>query len=227
MRRRADIFTLPYGAALLPLVTFNLCYVIAAVHEHVPTCIPYLQGCTSVSSTGRTSPESLIFKAGMLALAVILALVWHRTAGVLRKNGRSALRVGVLRGFAFLAFVSLVTYAVTLGLREEEYRVLRRIGINGFAFSNLLAQISFVVLYRPLQIEVTRTLFRWLIVLCIAVPLLGIAAELAKSLGLPRRATNNVVAWNAFLFVAAYYAVLARVWWHHGISAGRPASPSE
>ena len=227
MSRRVSINVLPLWAALLPLLTFNVCYLIAAALEHVPSCIPYLDGCTSVSSTGRSTPESLVFKLGMLASAVLLAFVWHRTAAFLRASGQSLLRVSVLRLFAALAVVSLIVYAVTLGMREEEYRALRRIGIDGFAFSNLLTQITFAVLYRPLQTDATKKLFRWLVILCFILPLLGVAAEVAKSFGLPRRATNNAVAWNASLVVAAYYAVVARVWWHHKIASGRPASPSE
>ena len=34
-------------------------------------------------------------------------------------------------------------------------------------------------------------------------------------------------AWNAFLVLTAFYAVLARHWWHHQMSSGRAASPSE
>ena len=224
---RVNLHILALSAAILPLLTFNLSYLIAAALQHVPACIPYLEGCTSVSSTGRTAPESLMFKAGMLILAIVLASLWHRTAGFLRTNGQSTLRVSLLRVFAWLSVASLLTYAVTLGMREEEYRALRRIGINGFALGNLLTQISFIVLYRPLRIEATKKLFAWLVVLSIAVLLFGVAAELAKASGLPSRPTNNVVAWNTFLVVAAYYAVLAHIWWHHGISGGRPASPSE
>ncbi len=214
-------------AAVVPLVTINVSYLVGVSFEHLPACIPYLSGCTSVSATGRVAPESLIFKAGMLSSAVVLALLWQRSATFLQAGGKRLSRVLLLRVFGLLAAISLTLYAVTLGLKGDEFRLLRRIGIDGFAFSNLITQITFIVLYRPLRIEATRRLFRWLVVLCIALPSLGVAAALAKWLGTPRRPTNNVVAWNAFVAVSAYYAVVARIWWHHGISAGRATSPSE
>ncbi len=214
-------------AAVVPLLTFNVCYLIALAYEHVPACIPYLSGCTSVSSTGRMLPESLIFKAGMLSTAVVLALLWHRSANFLRAGGQTLSRVNMLRLFGFLAATSLTLYAVILGGKGDELRLLRRIGIDGFALSNVAIQIMFIVLYRPIRIVATRKLFRWLVVICVALPLLGIAAEVAKAMGMPRRATNNAVAWNAFVVVSTYYAVVARIWWHHGISVGRPTSPSE
>ena len=214
---------LPFWAALLPLVTFNASYLIAAALEHVPSCFTYFEGCTSVSSTGRQLPEALFFKTGMVSLAVILLLLWYRTAAFLDAR--------VLRVFATVMVVGLLLYAITLGMQDETMQFLRRVGINGFAFGTLFTQVSFVVLYRPRQTDATRVLFRWLVFLCIALPVVGIISEISKALGAPRRPTNNIAAWNAFLVSSGYYFVLARVWWHHGIThrmaAGRPASPSE
>lgn len=225
---------LPLWAAVVPLVTINFCYMLGVSLDHLPSCIPYLSGCTSVSSTGRIAPESLVSKAGLLPSAVILALLWLRCATFLQLGGQTPSRLTVLRVLGLLAASFLVLYSVTLGLREEGYRILRRIAIDGFALSSLLAQVLFVVLYRPMRIDATRNLTRWLIALCIALPLLGITAEVAKWAGLPRRAANNTVAWNAFVVTSAYYAVLGRIWWHHGFSrefritsSGRATSPRE
>jgi hypothetical protein len=227
LAKSQDLQFLPLWVAVVPLVTINISYLVAVGTEHLPACIPYLSGCTSVSATGRVAPESLIFKAGMLSSAVAFALLWHRSATFLQTRGQRPSRVLLLRIFSLLAALSLTLYAVTLGLKGDEFRVLRRIGIDGFAFSNLIIEVLFIVFYRSMRIETTHQLFRWLVVLCIAMPLLGIAAELAKWLGAPRRPTNNLVAWNAFVVFSAYYVVIARIWWHHGIAGGRAASPSE
>jgi hypothetical protein len=214
---------LPFWAAVLPLVTFNASYLIAAALGHVPSCFTYFEGCTSVSSTGRQLPEALLFKTGMVSLAVILLLLWYRTAAFLDAR--------VLRIFASVMVIGLLLYAITLGMQDETMQFLRRVGINGFAFGTLLTQVSFIILYRPRQTDVTRALFRWLVFLCIALPLVGVVSEISKALGAPRRPTNNIAAWNAFLISSGYYFVLARIWLHHGIAhrmaAGRPASPSE
>ncbi len=228
------LYALPLWAAVVPLVTVNVCYVLGVSLDHLPACIPYLSGCTSVSSTGRIAPESLVSKAGLLSSSVVLVFLWLRCATFLQLGGQSPSRLTLLRVLGFLAALFLALYSVTLGLREEEYRILRRIGIDGFALSSLLAQVLFVVLYRPMRIDATKKLTRWLIALCIVLPLLGIAAEVAKWAGVPRRPANNTVAWNAFVVIGAYYAVLGRIWWHHGFasefsitSSGRATSPRE
>ena len=225
---------LPLWAAVVPLATVNVCYLVAVGLEHVPACIPYFSGCTSVSSTGRMAPERFIFLAGMLPTAVILVFFWQRSALFLKLGGQFGSRVIALRVLGVIAALSLLSYTLTLGSEDDVYRQSRRAGINGFAVSTLFAQTLFIFFYRSMRIAATQKLWRWLVGLCMALPLLGIAAEVAKSAGAPRHAANNIVAWNAFVVASAYYAVVARVWWHHGFSgrfdstsSGRPTSPRE
>lgn len=222
-----QLVLLAVAAAVLPFVTFNGSYLIAASFDHVPWCLTYLEGCTSVSSTGRQLPEMWFFKPGVFALAVVLAWHWHRCAGILGVHGLSNRNATLLRAIAIISVLALTIYVITLGLPDEHFGKLRRIGTHGFAFSSWILQIVFVVLYRPFRIDATKMLFRWLAAACFGLLLVGIASETAKTLGLPRKPTNNIAAWNAFLMLSAFYAVLARIWWQHYKSAGRPASPSE
>ena len=234
INRASNLLALPLWAAVVPLVTVNVCYVVAIGLDHLPACIPYLTGCTSVSSTGRIAPESLIFRAGMLPSALIVVLFWHRCSTFLRIGGQSGFRHVTLQVLGVIAALSLVIYAVTLGFEDNAYRQWRRAGIIGFALSTFSAEVSLIIFYRPMRIATTEKLWRWLIVLCVALPLLSVASEIAKWAGAPRHGANNTVAWNAFVVASAYYAVVARIWWQHGFSsqfsitsAGRAASPRE
>jgi hypothetical protein len=224
---RNQLVILALAAAIVPFVTFNLTYWIASSLDHVRSCFTYLYGCTSVSSTGRQMPEFWVFKVGVFALAAALALHWRQASQFLFRLGVSTRGVRTLEILAYLSVVALLVYVVTLGLPDEQFGKLRRIGTNGFAFLNWFTQIAFVVLYRPVRIDTTRILFRWLIVATAALLLVGLSSEIAKTMGWPRKETNNVAAWNAFLVLTIYYLILARIWWHHGRSAGRAASPSE
>lgn len=221
------LFYLALAVAVLPFVTFNISYLIAVSQAHVPLCFTYLEGCTSVSSTGRQAPEMWFFKPGVLALALFLALHWHHSAELLSSQGVSAARARGLRTIALISVMALTIYAVTLGLPDEQFGTLRRIGTHGFAFSSWIIQIVFVFLYRPFRIDATQRLFRWLTAAAFGLLLVGIASEVAKMSGLPRKPTNNIAAWNAFLLLSAYYLVLARIWWQHYKSVGLAASPSE
>jgi len=233
--RPADnIRFIPLWAAIVPLVTINFTYLVAVDFGHVSACIPYLQGCTSVSSTGREVPESLIFKAGFLPSALVLAIFWHYCARFLELSGQVGARLHTLRVLGVIAGISLTMYALTLGLNDGYYPELRRAGIVGFTLSTFLAEVLFWMFYAPLRITATKRIWLWLIALSLALPALDIISEIAKWAGAPRKPTNNTIAWNAFVITSAYYAVVARLWWHHGFasqlsvrSGGRAASPSE
>lgn len=224
---RNQLQFLALAAALLPLVTFNATYWIASSLDHVQSCFTYIYGCTSVSSTGRQNPEFWLFKVGVLSLAIVLVLHWRRAAGFLLDGGIPKRRVRILLGLAYTSVIALTIYAVTLGLPDEQFGKLRRVGTHGFAFTSWFTQIVFVIFYRPLRVDGTRALFRWLVAATAALLAVGIASEVAKATGWPRKTTNNIAAWNAFLMLTAYYLVLARIWRHHGTLAGRAASPSE
>jgi len=227
MYARKRLYCLALAAAVLPFMTFNITYWIAALLGHVPTCFTYLDGCTSVSSTGRQAPEMWFFKPGVLALAFVLALHWHYVAETLSQHGLPAARARALRTISLISVMALTIYAVTLGLPDEQFGNLRRVGTHGFAFSSWITQILFVVLYQPFRSAATRGLYRWLVAASLGLLLVGIASEIAKISGMPRKPTNNIAAWNAFLLLSAYYLVLARIWWQHYKSTGLAASPNE
>lgn len=219
-------------AAVMPLLTINLSYLIGIWQKHLPVCVPYISGCTAVSSTGRLPPESWVFKAGMLSAAVIIAIFWRRCAQFLAAGHPARVPVVALKGLSVIAAVSLTLYAVALGFPGEDLRFVRRIGINGFAVSSFLAQAVFLVSYRHLRSEATETLWRWLIVLSITLPALGIGAEIAKWAGVDRHTANRLAAWNAFVALSAYFALKAKLWRVHtaagqsgSTSSGRAASP--
>lgn len=206
---------LPLWAAVLPLLTINVCYLVAVGLDHLPACVPYVSGCTSVSSTGRMAPESWIFRLGMLPSALIVVLVWWHSSSILESGGRSRYYIVTLRLLGILSALSLTLYTLTLGYPGSDFRLLRRVGIDGFALSNLLAQVLFILGYRHIGAGADKNLLRLLVGTCLALPVFGIAAEIAKSMGAPRHAVNNIAAWNAFVFVCAYFAVLYYVWRHH------------
>jgi hypothetical protein len=217
MRSRLfGLSALPYWAAILPLATITTTYVVAASVDHVAHCIPYLTGCTSVSSTGRMAPESLIFRAGLLPTAVVLILFWHRCAMFLDLNGDTSARVPALRIVGVVLGLSLMLYALTLGFEESVYPRLRRIGMSGFAIGTFVAKLLFIFGYKPLRRGDTARIWLWLVALCAALPILDLVSEIVKLAGVEGNSPDHVATWNAFVAASAYYLLVGKTWWRHG-----------
>ncbi|MGH8221600.1 MAG: hypothetical protein ACREQZ_01375, partial [Woeseiaceae bacterium] len=56
----------PLATGLLPILAIHACYLLAVHYAALPACIPYFDGCTSISATGRYAPASYLFRAVML-----------------------------------------------------------------------------------------------------------------------------------------------------------------
>ena len=54
---------LPLFIGLVPLIGVHAAYLIAVDYGYLHLCVPYLDGCTSISATGRYPPASFLFKA--------------------------------------------------------------------------------------------------------------------------------------------------------------------
>ena len=77
--------------AVVPTLTVNVCYLISSTQGLVPACVPYFEGCTSISSAGRYGVSYYLFKVGMVAGAVLLVLFWRQMSGHIRAaTGRAA-----------------------------------------------------------------------------------------------------------------------------------------
>ena len=57
--------------ALLPIACVNLNQWLSISGGHIPTCFPYIEGCTSISSTGRHGVSYWLFKALMLPQSLL------------------------------------------------------------------------------------------------------------------------------------------------------------
>src|SRR5690606_16896801 len=80
---------LPIVTGLVPVFTVLTCYAISIETAGIPSCNPFLDGCTSVSSTGRHEPASYLFKAMMMPQSVVLSAYWLLNVGWLRALERA------------------------------------------------------------------------------------------------------------------------------------------
>lgn len=59
---------LPLIAGLAPIIGANLALAIGVAYETIPACFPYVDGCVSISATGRQPPGNFVFRAVHLPL---------------------------------------------------------------------------------------------------------------------------------------------------------------
>lgn len=206
--RQIQVWWLAATATLLPFVAVHVCWWVSLNAEHIPNCNPYLQGCTSISATGRHGLAFYLFKMLMMPTAMIYLAVWLVAAKWLRGLGqrpRALLLCGVV-GALFL-----IVYATFLGTDGALYTWLRRFGARMFFGLTAFAQLL-------LAWHLWRAGFRtwwargvlWLCGLQLAIGVVSLPLPILLD---DPDAWQNIVEWNYALAMNAVFGLLAVGWW--------------
>lgn len=217
------IRSLPLIAGLVPFVAVNLAYWIGVTWGPLPSCIPYIEGCVSISATGRNPPGSFLFKAVEMPLAVLLVMVWYYAVAWLRQlqpplDGRRALWI---LGWGLLGAAALLVYVTFLGTKEPLYEFMRRVGIYFYFLGTAVAQI-FVTLHvrraaeHRQELGAVSTAMLWL---CLSPFVLGILNLVLKQVLADPDAMENSIEWIAATLMHAWLVVLYVAWKKSGFKA--------
>lgn len=207
-----SISTLALIVGLLPIVLIHVCYALSVQAGRAPFCIPYLDGCTSISRAARFGLANHLFKAGMLPLSALLALFWLLAASWLRELAPArARRIRAMRVIGVIGALFLVLYASFLGVEGETYQWMRRYGITVYFSFTVLAQMLLSSLLPR------GWLRRVLTCLCAAMLLLGLASVPLQHLVADRDATLNALEWTYALFMSTGFALVGLDWRRRGL----------
>lgn len=224
---------LPLVTGLAPLLTVFTCYAIAIETAGLPACNPFLDGCTSVSATGRHAPASFLFRAVMLPQAMLLAgywlasLAWYRA---LRASLGQDTRPGAAIGwFGVTGALFLLPYVTFLGSEEPFYEFMRRYGIYLYFLLNVIAQIILAARTLPLVRELgfSRSVAVTRIQLALAwVPFaLGALNLVLKATLEDPDAAENRIEWIFALLMQLYFVLSYVSWRETQFSAAAAVRP--
>jgi hypothetical protein len=211
---------LPLFIGLVPLIGVHVAYLIAVDYGYLQPCIPYLDGCTSISGTGRYPPASFLFKAVEMAMAVALPVFWYFSVKWLRALDPRWHSHAVWSIFASGAVgaLALIVYVTFLGTKEPFYEFMRRFGIYfyflGTAFAQLFLALSFRGICKGLGDHRLSRMALAMLVLCLMPFALGIL-NLAQKSVLPYETADpleNSIEWIASLVMQAYFLVVFFAW---------------
>jgi len=230
------LWWLPLLAGLLPAVGIAIAFPLAVAEGQFASCNPLIDGCVTISRAGRHGLPNILFRAFLMAGAVLQGAVWCLALPWLRSLGAApSRRLAWLPWLGVAAALVLVVYGTFLGTEGAGYRGLRRAGvILYFGFSVILMLGVGGAVRRAVQAG-TR-LGPWPILLLasvIALPLAGVVnsfAPLVISDAVALDRFENATEWWAGLAFTVFFTLLALLWRRTGYVAqlhtlGRRAGP--
>jgi hypothetical protein len=204
---------------LFPVAAVHLAYGISIAHGHVEACVPYWEGCTSISRAGRHGLANLLFKGLMLPHAAqlagfwLLAWLWLRA---LRPDAPHRTHAVLALGLVAAAF--LVLYASFLGAEGPTYQWLRRYGINVFFSFSVLAQMLVIALLQPVP-ALGRGLRRTMLGFAALLLILGLASLPLQHFATDAERAMNALEWVYALLMALFYGLIGLAWGATGLRA--------
>lgn len=196
---------------ILPLLAVHISYFMSASADLVPSCIPYFDGCTSISRAARRGDAIFVFRPVMIACAVLLLWYWRlvqvwltRIETIAGKTHRIMFSLGCV-GALFL-----ILYANFLGTEGEIYRFMRRYGIVLFFSFTPLAQLLLVkqllrIREQNPNLPISKTVINYQFVLCGVMLACGLCSVALDILGIKTDARANIIEWNFALCIFIYF----------------------
>lgn len=217
----------PLATGLLPIIGIHFCYLIGIEYANLPACIPYLDGCTSISATGRYPPASYLFKAVMMPCSVLLCVYWILNTAWLRAmdagNEPSATRHNTISVFGIAGAISLVVYVSFLGTSEPFYEFMRRFGVYLYFLFSVIAQLllAFATLRlsrRPENVSLRRVAVAQLL-LSVSPFAIGVLDLVLKATLEDSDQAENVIEWIFALMMQLYFLLSFVAWRRSGFHA--------
>jgi hypothetical protein len=203
---------------ILPLITTNMVYLISAYEGNVPWCMPYLDGCTTISQAARSGNSIYIYRATMIAYSVLLIWFWVYTRQwLLQVLGEATKLSSAIMWLGITGALFLMVYIDFLGTTGEINRFMRRYGIMVFFTFTPLAQVLLLKLhYKTLSSSASANLKRptlqfqlyVLLLMCI----IGIASIILDVAQLKTYQSENIVEWTFAFLLNMYFAGMIFIW---------------
>jgi hypothetical protein len=216
-------------AALLPLAATTIATTLSMQQGLVPSCLPLLEGCTSISRAARQGVANHVFQALMLPAATLQAIVWVLMAVWLGQRGASGRGVSLLAPLGIVAGIALVVYGSFLGTEGPVYRWLRQYGtvvyFGGTCLNLLFTGQALQQLVRRGRLALPRVLEHGMVALAVALVLLGLCnALIGAAVGEPwKDRIQNISEWWGSLIFVVGFAAIGVLWRREDVRFGLPA----
>lgn len=223
MRRRlAESFMQPSHIAwilcVVPIVAAHGAYLIAVNSALAPLCLPYIDGCVSISRAARNGDSLFWFRGLLMPCASLLIFFWW-----LQKTWLDQLLPAARRKHHWIfatgsaGALFLLLYANFLGSSGDMYNLMRRFGVTLYFSLTAMAQlVSLHTLTRPdmtLAPPIKRLVKGQLALVGIQW-IMGIGHVIAK-FTLPNDVQDlleNAIEWHFALYMTLFFGFSARLW---------------
>jgi hypothetical protein len=206
------IRALPLIIGLAPIFGVTAAYWLNVDAGVLPACMPLLDGCTSISSAGRTMPGTMPFRAVLLPQAALLAMLWWISTRWLKQVSPASRSPRAIMICGLAGSIALILYVTFLGTQQPFYEFMKHFGIYFYFLGTALSQVFFTW-------SMPRSKLRNLMLFVIGTPfVLGLLNLLQKAVLAHPNNIENRIEWTAALLMQVWFVCLYFAWRRSGIA---------
>lgn len=202
----------------LPFIVSNSVYLLSAYQGFVPWCIPYLDGCTTISRAARSGDSIFLFRIMMMSYGVLLIWYWIYSKHWLDTiKGQPSKNSRIMLGLGVTGAIFLLIYIDYLGTSGEVNRFMRRYGIMIYFVLTPLAQLlllqqHYKIINTQAGIVLSAAALQYQSICLILMLVTGFISIYLGVTNSKTYETENIIEWNFSLLLTLYYAAMIFIW---------------
>ena len=197
----------------IPSITIIISYLLSLKLNLVPNCIPPLEGCTSISRTGRYFPVNIFFKSFLFITGILIFFYWYKNYIFFKKlPNHKLIIIAYICGIISVLFLYL--YLIFLG-ESNYYQFFRKIGIFIYLLFSIISEFILSIIYYKNfnKIEFRIQFVKSKLFLSIFLTCLGIFLFPFMIMKIDNVAElRNIISWNYFFLIQINFLITFFIW---------------
>ncbi len=210
--------TLAILVIILPLLASNSAYLLSAFEGFIPWCMPYIDGCTTISQAGRSGYTIFIYRALVMTYSVLLMWFWiYSKSWFELLHGYTTKIARIIFWLGLAGSISLLVYIDFLGTTGEINNIMRRTGAMLYFTLTPLAQLLMLkqhynIFCKKPEVSIkTRALQYQLFIILLMLITGAISIYLVVTNNITYE-IENIVEWNFSLLLNLYFIGMIFIW---------------
>ncbi len=210
--------TLAILVVILPLLASNGAFLLSAYEGFVPWCIPYIDGCTTISQAGRSGNTIFFYRAVVFPYSVLLMWFWIFSKSWLELlHGHTTKIAWIIFWLGLAGSISLLIYIDFLGTTGEINRFMRRIGAMLYFTLTPLAQLLMLyqhynILCDKPDVSIKPKVLQYQLIILLLMLIIGAISIFLVVTDNITSEIENIVEWNFSLLLNLYFLGMILIW---------------
>jgi hypothetical protein len=207
-----------WAICIVPILAAHGAYLIAMASGTAPSCVPYIEGCVSISRAARVGDSLFWFRGLLMPCASLLVFFWWMQKSWLdRLLPASRKKHNWIFASGAVGALFLLLYANFLGSSGDMYNLMRRFGVTLYFSLTAMAQLISLHTLTRKDIDLsaaTRRLVQYQLALVGIQWVMGTGHVIAKFI-LPEEVQDlleNGIEWHFALYMTLFFGFSARIW---------------